>query len=74
MAAEEDIQVQFGRRVRELRRVKGLSQEKLGFATELDQTYISDIERGTRNVSLKNINLLAKALGVSLGDLFAPLI
>lgn len=49
---------------------RGLSQEKLGFETGLDRTYISGIERGERNPSLNNIGKLAKALRLSLSDLF----
>ena len=60
-----DIQKKFGDKIRELRKQKGLSQEKLAFKSGLHRTYISDIERGSRNVSLKNIGKIAKALGVS---------
>jgi transcriptional regulator with XRE-family HTH domain len=58
------IKATFGVRVRELRLAKGISQEDLGDKAGLDRTYISSIERGKRNVSLLNIELLAKALGV----------
>ncbi|PIU58046.1 MAG: transcriptional regulator [Deltaproteobacteria bacterium CG07_land_8_20_14_0_80_38_7] len=47
-----DIQKQFGKRIREIRIQKGLSQEGLSFKCDLHRTYISDIERGSRNVSL----------------------
>ncbi len=57
-------------RLRELRQSRGLSQEKLGFETGLDRTYISGIERGVRNVSLLNLAKLGSALGVSLSELF----
>lgn len=58
-----DIQKKFGDKLRELRKQKGLSQEDLAFKSGLHRTYISDIERGSRNVSLKNIEKIAKALG-----------
>jgi transcriptional regulator with XRE-family HTH domain len=48
-----------------------LSQEALGERADLHRTYVADIERGNRNVSLRNIQKLARALGVSLSDLFA---
>lgn len=64
------IQKQFGNRVRELRAKANLSQEKLGFETGLDRTYISGIERGRRNPSLKNINKISKVFRVSLSELF----
>lgn len=59
-----NIKVTFGIRIRELRQAKGISQEALADKAGLDRTYISSIERGKRNVSLLNIELLAKALGV----------
>lgn len=46
-----------------------MSQEKLAFECDLHRTYISDIERGTRNVSLDNIEKISKALGVQPKDL-----
>lgn len=64
------LQLKFGEKVRKERMKRGLSQEKLGFETGLDRTYISGIERGERNPSLNNIGKLAKALKVSLSDLF----
>ena len=67
---QKDVCAQFGMRLRELRRQRGLSQEGLGFKTGLDRTYISGIERGVRNVSLKNLARLGVALDVSLAELF----
>ena len=64
------IQRQFGKRVRKLRAEKGLSQEELAFKVGIHRTYIGGIERGERNPSLKNIAAIAKALGVTLSDLF----
>jgi transcriptional regulator with XRE-family HTH domain len=60
---------EFGKRLRELRFERGLSQEKLGELAGLDRTYISSAEAGRRNVSLKTIYKLAEALGVEAGDL-----
>jgi len=60
-----NIQKKFGDKLREIRKEKDLSQEKLAFKCGLHRTYISDIERGSRNVSLKNIEKIAKALGIS---------
>jgi transcriptional regulator with XRE-family HTH domain len=54
----------FGEAVRARRKELGLSQERLGYRSELDQTYISDIERGVRNPTLIIIWRLADALGV----------
>ena len=66
---EAQVQEQFGKRVRELRKDRGLSQEALALACELDRTYIGSVERGERNISLLNIHKLAGALGVQAKDL-----
>lgn len=71
MAKNTDILQRFGRRVRQLRAQRGISSQiGLGLKTGLDRTYIGGIERGKRNVALKNIEKIAKALGVSIEDLF----
>ena len=57
-------------RLKELRNEKGLSQEKFSFICELDRTYIASIEQGKRNVSVANIEKIAKALDVKVKDLF----
>ncbi len=61
--------VRFGGQVRELRQAAGLSQEAFADRCGLDRTYISGIERGKRNVSLENLEVLAKALNVTLSRL-----
>ena len=61
---------QFGKRLRELRKKHGLSQEELGFRAGLHRTYIGAIERGEQNVSVDNIHKLAKALHVPASELF----
>lgn len=60
----------FGKRVRELRLEKGWSQEVFALECGLDRTYISGLEKGRRNVSLKNVEKICKALGVSLNEFF----
>jgi transcriptional regulator with XRE-family HTH domain len=65
-----NIKATFGIRIRELRQAKGISQEALADKAGLDRTYISSIERGKRNVSLENIERLAKALKISVRDFF----
>jgi len=59
----------FGSRLRELRQVRGLSQEAFASQCGLDRTYISGVERGVRNISLANISLIAAALDVSISEL-----
>jgi transcriptional regulator with XRE-family HTH domain len=67
---EAQIQKHFGERMRELRKQKGLSQEALALACDLDRTYIGGVERGERNISLINIYKISEALGVGAKDLF----
>ncbi len=69
----EDIKVRFGRRLRELRLEKGLSQEKLANLSEIDRTYIPGIENGKRNVSIKILERLSKVLSISLSDMLKDL-
>lgn len=66
-----DIQVKLGLKIKKIRKGKGLSQEQLATKSKLHRTYISDIERGDRNVSIKNIEKIAKALGVTISDLLS---
>jgi len=73
MAGDPDILVLFGARVRELRKAKGLSQEAFADLCGLDRTYMGGIERGERNVALKNIEVIAKALGITLSELMQGL-
>ncbi len=59
------ILADFGKRVRQLRQLRGFSQESLADACGLHRTYIGAIERGERNVSLLNIQRIATALDVA---------
>lgn len=54
----------FGKRLRETRNQKGISQEALAAEAGLHRTYVSSVERGERNITLLNIYRLAKALKV----------
>jgi len=64
------IEKRFGMRVREIRHLEQISQEELAFRCNLSKNYVSDVERGTRNISLKVIEKFAKGLNVSLSELF----
>ena len=68
-----DIEKQFGTSVRRWREKQHLSQELLAKRAGLHRTYICDVERGARNISLKNVQKLAEALAVPLLTLFADL-
>ena len=73
MARQADILERFGQRVRALRKEQGYSQEAFAAACELDRTYIGGIERGERNVALRNIEAIAQTLGISLAELMTGL-
>lgn len=68
----EKIQVlkQFGNKVREERLEKGLSQEELAEKAGVHRTYVGMIERAEKNITLKNIQKVAKALDLPISDLF----
>lgn len=66
---DENVKVLFGRRVRQLRERKGLSQEKFAHIVGLDRSYVGSVERGERNISLENIVVIANGLGVSAAEL-----
>ena len=66
-----NIKENIGTRLRELRTEKGLSQEKFSFECNLDRTYIASIEQGKRNISIVNIEKIAKAFDMSVSDFFS---
>jgi transcriptional regulator with XRE-family HTH domain len=65
-----EILIKFGQRVRHLRKEKNLSQEELSFKADLHRTYIGMIERAEKNITLVNIEKIAKALNVDIKELF----
>lgn len=65
----DDPRVLFGRRLAELRRVKGWSQEKLALESGLARSYLGGVERGQRNIALVNICKLAETLEVRPSEL-----
>jgi transcriptional regulator with XRE-family HTH domain len=64
------VRKSFGKRVRELRKQKGYSQEQLADKAGLHRTYIGSIERGEQNVSIDNIEKIAKSLKIIIPELF----
>jgi transcriptional regulator with XRE-family HTH domain len=68
-----DIQRSFGLKVQQLRKEKGLSQEKFALSIDMDRTYFASVEAGKRNIAIKNIQKIADGLGVSLSELFENL-
>jgi len=63
------ILVKFGNRVKELRTQKNLTQEQFASKCSLHKNYIGMVERGERNPSLVNIEIIAKGLEISISDL-----
>lgn len=66
----QEIYKKFGNNVRKFRLKRNLSQEKLAELSDLHRTYIGGIERGERNLSLKNIYKIAEALNIKVSELF----
>ncbi|WP_176215256.1 helix-turn-helix domain-containing protein [Cytobacillus gottheilii] len=64
------IKIQFGLAVKKFRVSKNISQEKFAEIVGLHRTYISEVERGTRNVSLINIVKIAEGLEIKTSELF----
>jgi transcriptional regulator with XRE-family HTH domain len=62
----------FARNLRQVRRLKDLSQEALALNADLSRTYVSGVERGDRNISIDNMDSLAIAVGVPLKELVDP--
>jgi transcriptional regulator with XRE-family HTH domain len=68
-----DIRIRFGRAIRRIREEQEINQEEAAERCGLHRTYYSGIERGVRNVSLVNIEKVAKGLKTPLPDLFRRL-
>ena len=66
---EQKYLQQVGQNIRDARQLSGLSQEKFALLCKLDRTYISDVERGERNISLLNLRKIGKAFKVSASEL-----
>lgn len=64
------IKQKVGARIRELRNDRGLSQEKLALAAELDRTYIASVENGKRNISIVNLEKIIVALNSTFSMFF----
>lgn len=64
------ITEKIGNRIRELRKEKGISQEKLAFSAELDRTYVAGVESGKRNPSIKSLEKILAALDVTFEEFF----
>ena len=64
------IQKKVGERIKELRTLTGLSQEKFALKIGMDRTYFSSVEAGKRNISIVNLEKIANGLDLTLSELF----
>lgn len=64
------IKEQLGARMKQLRQTTGLSQEKFALKIGMDRTYYASVENGKRNISIINLEKIAKGLDISLSELF----
>ena len=64
-----DIIKEFGSTLKKLRKEKGLSQEKFALLASIDRTYISDIEKGERNISLLTLQKISIALQIPMSEI-----
>jgi transcriptional regulator with XRE-family HTH domain len=64
-----EINKKVGQNIRKYRQKRGWSQEQLALEADLHRAYIGHIERGEKNIGLKNLEKIAKTLGVSLKNL-----
>jgi len=69
---KNELHIKFGKRVRELRKERGWSQEEFADRCGLDRTYVSGIERGVRNPTLEIIGMISSGLNVEICILFHP--
>lgn len=65
-----DIKERIGKRIRFIRESRGLSQKDLAYSADLDRSYIASVENGYRNISIINIEKIARAMQVTLSDFF----
>jgi len=65
----DERMIAFGKRVREMRKSKGISQERLAEMAGIDRSYMGNIERGEKNVTLKKVYEICDALEVKIQNL-----
>ena len=65
----KDVKRALGRKVREMRTARGWSQEQMGEASDLHWTYVGQVERGERNLTLNSIHSIAKAFKIKISAL-----
>jgi transcriptional regulator with XRE-family HTH domain len=65
----EDIRIRVGRRLQKLRKQRGWTQVQMAERFGLDRSYLADVERGKRNISIVNLEVIAKGFGLTLSRL-----
>jgi transcriptional regulator with XRE-family HTH domain len=71
MGMAEDICVRIGRRLRKLRKQQGWTQVQMAEIFGLDRSYLADVEHGKRNVSARNLEIIARGFGLTLSKFFS---
>jgi transcriptional regulator with XRE-family HTH domain len=69
----EDLLLQLGVRIKSLRKKRGWTQAIMAEKVGIDRSFLADVERGKRNISILNLELIAKGFKVSLSQLFSRL-
>ncbi|MGM9846722.1 MAG: helix-turn-helix domain-containing protein, partial [Muribaculaceae bacterium] len=68
---KNDINIKFGKRVIELRKTKGITQEELAYGCDIQRSYMGVIERGEKSVTLNTIEKIAAGLEISIIELMS---
>ncbi len=63
--------VKFGLHLQKIRKEQGVSQEQFAFSSGLSRSYVSDVERGVRNPTVKTLLTIKRTLGIKMSDLFS---
>lgn len=66
-----NIQQKLGNAIKEVRTAKNISQERFALSIDMDRTYFASVEAGKRNISIQNIEKIAKGLNLKISDLLS---
>ena len=69
----EDIRIRIGRRLKGLRKRRGWTQVQMAERLGLDRSYLADVERGKRNISIVNLEVITKGFEVSLSQMLSKI-
>jgi len=69
----KDLLIRLGARIGKPRRKRGWTQAEMAERVGIDRSFLADVERGKRNISILNLEIIAEGLSVSLSQLFARL-